>query len=374
MLTGSCLCGARRLRGRRTARAHRALPLPDLPQDAWRGLLVGDGRAAGKIPLDPRPRAAGRLRILARQVPPLLHAMRLPPHGRAHGAARRPAAIGLPRHGRRAGSRRRSISGDRMPPPGTTRRRSSPRSRRASHEPAGRFGLPVLPRGRARGPGAGRARRRPRRHPAVHARPAPRLLRPAALSVCRHARPARLADGLGADRRDGLRAIARSRRRCASVRGPRQTIPPPRASSRERRSACSASTSPPAGATAPTAASPRSTTASPCGRARASATARNTSRRARPTPRVAARTDASRRSAASTTAARGADRRRPTRFFVASRSRPEHGRRAAGSTCRIAAAGRASSTCRATRSPSPTSAATASTTPWATFWAIRAPA
>ena len=64
----------RRLRGRRAARAHRALPLPDLPQDPWHGLLVGDGRAARKIPLDARRGAARRLRILARQVPPLLHA------------------------------------------------------------------------------------------------------------------------------------------------------------------------------------------------------------------------------------------------------------------------------------------------------------
>ena len=128
MLTGSCLCGAIAYEADAPLVAHHPLPLPDLPQDAWRGLLVGDGRAARGVPLDARQRAARRLRILARQVPPLLHALRLASDGRAGGAAGRAAAAGLPRH-----------RGDRpaagpylahpTAPPGTTRRRRSPSCR-----------------------------------------------------------------------------------------------------------------------------------------------------------------------------------------------------------------------------------------------------
>ena len=54
MLTGSCLCGAVAYEADAAARTHRPLPLPDLPQDPRRGLLVGHRRAARKIPLDPR--------------------------------------------------------------------------------------------------------------------------------------------------------------------------------------------------------------------------------------------------------------------------------------------------------------------------------
>ena len=110
MLTGSCLCGAIAYEADAAARAHRPLPLPDLPQDAQLGLLVGDRGAAELFRWTRGSEQTRRVRILARQVPPLLHALRLAPDGRAGSAARRAAAAGLPRYAR-SPTGRRSISG-----------------------------------------------------------------------------------------------------------------------------------------------------------------------------------------------------------------------------------------------------------------------
>ena len=135
--------------------------------------------------------------------------MRLAHHGRAHGAARRAAAAGLPRHaghrpaagpylaiGRRLLVRPRSSSSREAGGPGMSPQDGS--SFLAFHEDELRAQALA-------GQRAGAAAIRPFM-PDQHRA----LLRPAALSVRRHARRARLADGLGADRRAGLHAVARS--------------------------------------------------------------------------------------------------------------------------------------------------------------------
>ena len=111
MLTGSCLCGAV---------AYEAdAPLERIVHCHCQTCRKTHGTAFSSVTAVPREKfrwirgagSAGRHRILARQVPPLLHAVRLAHHGRARGAARRAAAAGLPRHAGRP-IVRRSISGD----------------------------------------------------------------------------------------------------------------------------------------------------------------------------------------------------------------------------------------------------------------------
>ena len=253
MLTGSCLCGAV---------AYEAdAALERIVHCHCQTCRKTHGTAFSSVTAVPREKfrwtarrgPAGRHRILARQVPPLLHAVRLAHHGRARGPAGGAAAAGLPRHaGHRspAGPYLAIRRGALVRPQAAVPREA----RGTAHD------VPCLPRGRGQGAGPGRPPApRPRRHPPVHARPASRVLRAAALPVRRHARRRRLADGLGADRRAGLRAIAGSGDARASARCRHRTIPPHRPSSPAPRSACSASTSPRGGATAPTAGWSRST-------------------------------------------------------------------------------------------------------------------
>ena len=228
MLTGSCLCGAV---------AYEAdAPVERIVHCHCQTCRKTHGTAFSSVTAVPRekfrwiPRRgpAGRHRILARQVPPLLHGVRLAHHGRARGAAGRAAAAGLPRH-----------AGDRSPagPYLAIRRGTLVRPQAA------------VPR-EARGTTADdrflafhedEPRRRPwpapapwpRRHPAVHARPASRVLRAAALLFV--ATPD--ADGWPMASvltgEPGLRPIARSGD-AASAPCRHRTIPPHRPSRRRR--------------------------------------------------------------------------------------------------------------------------------------------
>ena len=280
MLTGSCLCGA--IAYEADAELARIIHCHCQTCRKTHGSAFSSVTAVPRevVPLDARQRAAGRLRILARQVPPLLHALRLAPDGRAGGAARRAAAAGLPRHaGHRPAAgpylaiRRRVL----VRPQGAVPRAAA----RACHEPDRIGGLPLrstrtsVAAQELAGQRAGRAAIRPFM-PEQHRAFFPLL--PYLFTATLDADGAPVASMLW-----GPAGFVHSpdpvTLRIDAL--PSAAIRPPAASRPASRSACSASTSPRGGATAPTAASQRSTTASPSRSSRASATARSTSRRGR---------------------------------------------------------------------------------------------
>ena len=118
------------LRSRRAPGHHRALPLPDLPQDARIGLLHRHQRPARPLSLDQGRRLAARLRI-PRPAKRAISARNADRTSSPRARARTRSCCGWAASTRRSQNGPKCTSGDRIPPTGTTRRPNCRSGRKA---------------------------------------------------------------------------------------------------------------------------------------------------------------------------------------------------------------------------------------------------